>query len=366
MLKSRDMAVLDISSEYMSLIVCDTRSQYPVVSAYAKQKYSGFQDGEFLSPDEVYPTIKSLIESVYLRFKIKVKKIFVSIPAEFTCIVNKSVEKDINKRVKEKDIEELFEIGNTYQSHNIFEAVDMQGIYYKTNSNPKRLIDPVGEECDTIFAKLCYILAERYFTDTIREVMKTLKLKYDFVSSVISQIKHISEKNKIDVFQHSIHIDMGYLTTAVCYFIGNRPVDLKTFSIGGGSAAGDITLVTDIPFSHSYKLYKKANLNLQPKDDDLYYIHSDKEDFSYEVKTINAILEERIYNIGEHLAAAIYNTGVDMQQGVQVYLSGCSLCENRGVREILEAAIGNKISIEKEDLFDNVSTENLSVGALIK
>ena len=86
-------------------------------------------------------------------------------------------------------------------------------------------------------------------------------------------------------------------------------------------------------------------MNIQPKEEDSYHIHSDKENFSYDISTINAIVEERIYNLGAHILDAINNMGVHVEKDTPVFLSGCSICLNRGVKEILEACIGNKIEI---------------------
>ncbi|HHU43170.1 MAG: hypothetical protein QM214_05105 [Bacillota bacterium] len=365
MFKKKADAILDIGSEYMRLVVLNKSGKEAVISAYAKHMYSGFQDGEFLCPDEIYPAMKRLIESIYLRFKTRIKSLVVTIPGEFICTVDKNVEKDIDNFVKQKDINEIFAIGNTYHNHNNFEVLNIEGIYFKTNKNPKRLIDPIGEECDSIAAKVAYTLSERYFTDTIRQAANALKIKVKFVSAIVPQIKYISKKYMIDTFQDAIFIDLGYLNTTLAYFMGERLVDIKTFSIGGASAAADITLVKEIPYGHSYKLYKKLNLNIQPKEEDSYHIHSDKENFSYDISTINAIVEERIYNLGAHILDAINNMGVHVEKDTPVFLSGCSICLNRGVKEILEACIGNKIEIVSQELFDNDTTENLSIVSLI-
>lgn len=358
--------VLSVGSEELGLLsyTTDKQGQTHIIGALF-QKYSGYQDGEFLSVEEIYPTIKKLIEKFRIKFNIKIKKIYVSIPGDFSCVVSKNVELDIDKTIKPEDIEEMFFLGDTYRNHNQFVNIDRAGVFYKTNCNPNKLINPLGQNCDRVIGRLSYVLCESYFKSIFDEVCARLKLKVDYVSAIFSSVKYINKIKNIKDFSANIYCDLGYLSSTVAYSIGKGITHMRSFSLGGGSVAGDITIVMNIPFSHAYALYKKLNLNLHPKEEETYMIYINGESYSYDIKTINAIAEERIYNIAQYIKMAIEENHTDIEKSIPIYLGGSSLCEVSGVREIIENVCNRAVEIVVPNLLTWEQTEYFSIISVV-
>lgn len=341
-------AILDIDSQKISLAAFSDGAA-PSVRSVLSRDYSGFQDGAFLMPEELFPLIKKLLEDFYIINNIKIKHLTINIPGDFCCVVTKNVELDINKKVTPEDIESMFMIGDTYKNHNQFTNIDSLAVYYKTNCNPERMLNPVGQLCDRIVGRLSYILCERYFVNIFNELAKRLKIKIKYTASVLSQLSYISKQKLLRPFSGYLFADLGYLTSTLVYSVGTTPVHMRSFALGGGSVAGDITLVLDIPFSHGYALYKKLNLNLNPKSEETYTIFVNGESFCYDIKTINAIAEERVFDIANYIKAAIDDSPYEIEKSVPLYISGSALCTVPGSKEIIEGVTKRIVEIALHD-----------------
>lgn len=339
---------LDIDSQKLSLFAYEKGSA-PRIKSVLTRQYSGFQEGTFLCPEELFPLIKKLIEDFHIFNNIKTKQLTVNIPGDFCCAVSKNVELDINKKVTPEDVENMFLIGDTYRNHNQFANIASLAVYYKTNCNPERLLNPVGQACDRIVGRLSYILCERYFINIFNEIAKRLKIKIKYAAQTLSEIHYINKQKLLKPFSGNITLDLGYLNSTITYSVGVAPVHMRSFALGGGTVAGDITLVLDIPFSHADKLYQKLNLNLNPKSGETYTVFIDGESFSYDIKTINAIAEERIFDIAGYIKTAIDDSPVEIDRSVPLYICGSSLCTAPGVKEIIEGVTKRTVEIALSD-----------------
>lgn len=358
--------VLFIGSEELGLISFVTNKNNSIqIRGALFQKYSGYQDGEFLCIEELFPTVKKLIENFQIKYNIKVKKLVVAIPGEFSCVVSKNVELDIDKRIKQEDINEMFFLGDTYANHNQFINVERTSVFYKTNCNPHKLINPLGQMCERVIGRLSYVLCENYFYSIFNELSARLNLKTKYISTMFSSIKYLNDIKNIKELSGNLYLDLGYLSSSVAFSIGKGIMYTRSFSLGGGSVAGDITIVMNIPFSHAYALYKKLNLNLQPKNGETYTIFVNNQSYCYDIKTINAIAEERIYNIANYIRAAIDGCDVDVEKNIPIFIGGSTLCDVPGVKEIIENVCGRAVEVVAPELAGWESTEYFSVISVL-
>lgn len=341
-------AVLDIDSQKISLAAFSAGVS-PSIRGVLSRKYSGFQEGAFLVPEELFPLIKKLIEDFAIINNIKIKHLTINIPGDFCCVVSKNVELDINKKVTPEDIESMFIIGDTYKNHNQFTNIDSLAVYYKTNCNPERLVSPIGQTCDRIVGRLSYILCERYFVNIFNELSKRLKIKIKYTASTLSEVRYINKQKLLKPFSSNLMLNLGYLTSTLAYSVGSAPVHMRSFSLGGGTVAGDITLVLNIPFSHACALYKKLNLNLNPKSGETYTVFVDGESFSYDIKTVNAIAEERVFDIAAYIKSAIDDSAYEVDKNVPLYISGSALCTAPGAKEIIEGVTKRIVELSMPD-----------------
>ncbi len=359
-------AILCVGSEELSLIsFVPNKDNQPQIEGILSQKYSGYQNGEFLCVEELFPTIRRLIENFQIRFKIKIKRLTVGIPGEFSYVASKEVAMDIYKRIKPEDIEEMFFIGDTYSTKEEFINIDRASIYYKTNCNPQRLTNPIGQMCERVVGQLSYILCERYFCDIFNELATRLRTKIDYVSTIYSSVKYLNKTRGITELSSNIYLDLGYLSSTLAYSIGKGIVYTKSFSLGGGNVAGDITLVTNIPFSHAYALYKKLNLNLRPQEQQTYTLFIDNQVYSYDIRQINTIAEERVYHIANYIKRAIDSCPYEIERNIPIFIGGSFLCTIRGVKEIIESVCSRSVEVIETLLSGWEDTENFSQIAII-
>lgn len=357
----KGVTVLSVGSEELGLFSFDAdKDGHLRIKGALFQKYSGYQDGEFLCVEEIYPTVKKLIESFQIKFKIRVKKLAISIPGEFSCVVSKNVELDIDKRIKQEDIDEMFFLGDTYRNHNQFVDIDRTGVFFKTNCNPQKLINPLGQSCERVIGKLSYILSESYFYNIFMELSTRLNIKVRFVSSLFCCVKYLNRIKNIKELSGNLYLDLGYLSSSIAYSMGKGIMYMRSFSLGGGSVAGDITIVSNIPFSHSYALYKKLNLNLLPKNGEVYTIFINGESYCYDIRDVNAIAEERVYNIANYIKAAIDSCSYDIEKNIPLFIGGSTLCSVPGVKEIIENVCGRTVEVVAPDIPGWESTEYFS------
>lgn len=367
MFGKKGIIALLVGTEKLSLVSFEISRNafFPQITGMLEQKYSGFQDGEFLRVEELYPTIKKLIDNFYIRFNKKVKRLYIAVPGEFSCAVSKNVERDIDKRIKEEDLEEMFFIGDTYSAHQKFVNIERSGVFYKTDCNPRKLLNPVGQSCNRVLAKLSYILAERYFIDIFNEIAARLNIKVKYISSIFSEVGYVNKLKSIKELSDTLYLNLGYLSSTLSYSMGKGILNMTSFSLGGGTVAGDITIVMNIPFSHSYELYNKLNLNIQPEQDQVYSIFVDGENFCYDIKTINAIAEERIFDIAGYIKSAIEGFDIDIEDNVPLYMGGSAICRLPGVREIIENVCARPVETIMTDYTGWEATENLSVISVL-
>lgn len=360
------MSILTVGSEELSLISFVTNKDNQIqINGALSQKYSGYQNGEFLCIEELFPTIRRLIENFQIRFKKKIKRLVIGIPGEFSYIASKEVTKDIYKRIRVEDINEMFLIGDTYSNQEEYAIIDKTSIYYKTNSNPHRLINPIGQVCERVVGQLSYIFCERYFCNIFDELAIRLRLKVNYVPTIYSAVRYLNKVKGINELSGNLYLDLGYLSSTLAYSIGKGIVYTKSFSLGGGNIAGDITLVTNIPFSHAYALYKKLNLNLHPHNNQEYTLFIDGQVYSYDIKKINEIAEERVYYIASFIKRAIGSCEFEIERGIPIFIGGSFACTIPGVKEIIENVCSRSVEIVEPILTGWEETEHFSQISII-
>ena len=117
-MKEIDVTVLDIGSEkitvfYGSKSVNNTFN----VKASASVPYAGFADGEWLDEENLPQAVEKALREVETSARIRIRKLFIGVPGEFTTTVAKevSIAFDRKRRVTSRDLDDLFERGNTYK-----------------------------------------------------------------------------------------------------------------------------------------------------------------------------------------------------------------------------------------------------------
>lgn len=350
-MSTNDIAVLDIGSGKITLFYgAKSVNNTFNVKASASVPYAGFADGEWLDEENLPLVIEKVIKEVEDSARIRIRKLFIGVPGEFTTTVAKEVgiAFERKRRVTYKDVDALYERGNTYKTHKRYATINYAAIYYTLDDN-RRLIDPIGLTSVKLNGLVSYILCERKFLQTINNIMKPLGMKeVEFISSTWAEGMYLFEDEQRD--RTVILADVGYITSSVMVARGDGLLFLSSFSCGGAHITGDITLNLDIPYSHAEQLMPRINIKRNVEDSDMYKISIKEEIFQYPALEINEITKARITFIGQAINKCLARCEYDCPVHLPVYLTGGGLYNLNGAKELLARITGRSVEfVEPKD-----------------
>lgn len=350
-MKEIDVTVLDIGSEkitvfYGSKSVNNTFN----VKASASVPYAGFADGEWLDEENLPQAVEKALREVETSARIRIRKLFIGVPGEFTTTVAKevSIAFDRKRRVTSRDLDDLFERGNTYKEHKRYATINYSAIYYALDDN-RRLIDPIGLSTVKLNGLISYVLCERKFLRTINGVMKSLGMReVEFISAAWAESMYLFEEEQRD--RTVILADIGYITSSVMVARGDGLLYMSSFSCGGAHITGDITLNFDMPYSHAEMLASKINLKRQVDESGTYQIFVKENKFEYPALEINEIAKARITFLGQAINKSLARCSYDCPIHLPVYITGGGLYKIQGAKELLARITGRSVEfVEPSD-----------------
>lgn len=350
-MRANDVTVLDIGSEkitvfYGSKSVNNTFN----VKASASVPYEGFADGEWLNEENLPSVIEKAIKEVEESARIRIRKLFIGVPGEFTTAVAKevSIAFDRKRRVTDRDIDDLYERGNTYKDHKRYATINYSAIYYTLDDN-RRLIDPIGLATVKLNGLISYVLCERKFLRVVNGVMKSLGMKeVEFISSVWAESMYLFEEEQRD--RTVILADVGYITSSVVVARGDGLLYMSSFSCGGAHITGDITLNFNIPYSHAEQLTTKINLKRKVDDNDVYVVNVKENSFEYPAVEVNEIAKTRLTFLGQAINKCLARCSYDCPLHLPVFITGGGITQIQGAKELLSRITGRSVDfIEPKD-----------------
>lgn len=350
-MKTNDVTVLDIGSEkitvfYGSKSVNNTFN----VKASAQVPYAGFADGEWLDEENLPMAIEKALKEVEDSARIRIRKLFIGVPGEFTTSVAKdvSIAFDRKRRVTDRDVDDLYERGNTYKDHKRYATINYSAIYYTLDDN-RRLIDPIGLSTVKLNGLISYVLCERKFLRTINGIMKSLGMKeVEFISSAWAESMYLFEEEQRD--RTVILADIGYITSSVTVARGDGLLYMSSFSCGGAHITGDITLNFNIPYTHAEQLVSKINLKRNVSEDDVYKVTVKENVFEYPALEINEIAKARITFLGQAINKCLARCSYDCPMHLPVFITGGGLTQIQGAKELIARITGRSVDfIEPSD-----------------
>ncbi len=335
-MRTNDVAVLDIGSEKITVFY-GTKSVNSTfnVKASSSIPYSGFADGDWLDEENLPSVVEKAIREVEDSARVRIRKLFIGVPGEFTTVVAKEVgiAFERKKRVTDRDIDDLFERGNTYKDHKRYSTINYSAVYYTLDDN-RRLIDPIGLPSVKLNGLISYVLCEKKFLATINGIMKGLGMKeVEFISSGWAGSMYLFEEEMRD--RTVILVDVGYITTSVMVIRGDGLLYMSSFSCGGAHITGDITLNFDMPYNHAEQLTGKINLKRNVTEDDVYKVNIKENSYEYSAHLVNEIAKARITFIGQAVNKCLARCGYDCPSHLPVHITGGGLCQIVGAKDLL-------------------------------
>lgn len=342
----RDVAILDIGSKDVTIMVGERGVNGTFrVKGRGSADYAGFQNGQFLEPEQVKYAIGLAINNAETSGGIKITDLVVGVPGEFASVVCKEATLNFDKRKKinENDIKQLFYTGNVYKKHPTHTVVNQSPIYYSLDDG-RRVIEPRGMSSSLLRGNISYVLAENNFLDFVDDVLRELGIrKVQYLSAQLAEMCYLFDPSVRD--RYVLLVDCGYITTSVMLARGDGLLYLSSFSLGGGFITGDLSQVLKISFPEAESLKHRVVLSWDAKEGDVYEVQGADYISPYSALTTNKVVCSRLDMIASYIQKSLDMCNYEYPDYLPIYLTGGGLNYLRGIRDYLSRKLGRRIEL---------------------
>ncbi len=338
------VAVLDIGSMSIVTLVGENGVNRTLnIIGKGEVTYAGFQNAEFLEPENLKFAIANSISNAELSSDAKISEIYIGVPSEFCTCITKSISLSFPKakRISKLDVENIFRIGNTFKNEPNFSLINNSVIYYELDGG-KRVINPEGQKTGKITGQISYILAMKEFLGLIKSIFSELKIEIKgFVSSALAECLYLFEPAMRD--KYVLLVDVGYITTSVALTRGNGLLFLSSFSMGGGYISSDLSQCLKISFNEARRLKRKIVLGWNAGDNDTYEVEGEEFIKTYPAKISNEIVMARVEMICDYISKCLDKCAYDLPDFLPIYITGGGMTSIRGIVNVMSKKLGRQI-----------------------
>lgn len=355
------VAIVDIGSTSVVTMI----GEYGVnntfnISGKGEIFYAGFQNAEFLEPENIKLVIANSISNAEISSDKKVYEVYVGVPGEFCSCVTKSINLTFPKykKITEFDVQNIFDTGNDFDTDPMFKVINKSVIYYEIDGS-KRVIDPIGMKAKTVTGVVSFVLARKSFTNSLKSIFAELKIMVKgFISANLAEGLYLFDPKMRD--KYSILVDVGYITTNVAIFRGNGLLFLNSFSMGGGYITADLLECLKISFAEAEKLKRKIILGWSAGPRDVYEIEgSDGHIQTYSAAACNDIVSDRIEMICDYIQKCLDNCVYALPEFLPINFTGGGFNFIKGIKSVVSNKLKRKVNLVSPT-YPNISSPDYS------
>ncbi len=339
---THEVAIMDIGSSKITVLVGRRGVNNTVcITGSGEYGYDGYEDGEFYKPDGLFNAVGQAIKKAAESAHAEIGHIYVGVPGQFTVTQCKEVSLSLAKKRKitDKDINDLFDLGNTFEDNEDYTLINCQPVYYTLGDN-RKLIQPVGLSSAMLTGFVSYILAEKKFTKLIGEVLDASGIgSYEFVSSILAESLYLFDEDVRD--RYAVLFDVGYIVTDIVVARGDGILRQFSIPLGGGHISRDLRDDLSIRFKLADKLKRKITLNLEFTDTDTYDINYNGRTMSFPAKQVNDVATVTLNKLVRTAQKCLMSC--DLPASATYYLTGGGISYIPGAREYLSARLDRHI-----------------------
>lgn len=342
----KDIAVLEFGSSSITVIVGERGVNSTMrIKAMKEAEYAGFQNAEFLEPENVKMAMAYAIANAEIELGSKISELYIGVPGEFTCSVVKEIQLNFSgrKKINDNDIRQAFYVGNNFKKHPTHSSINQSAVYY-TLDDGRRVIDPKGMVSTKLKAVISYILAENNFIDFVDNILRELNIaRLGYISSALAEMLYLFDPNIRD--RYALLVDLGYITTSVMLGRGDGLLFLNSFSMGGGHITGDLATCLKIPFSQAESLKRKLVLSWNAGEDETYEVAGKEFISPISAKLSNDIAEDRISVICDYILKCLERCEYEFPEYLPLYLTGGGVNFIKGASKIISQRLGRRVEL---------------------
>lgn len=304
--------------------------------------YDGFGDKGFHNPEDVFIKIQRLFKTCEEEYGFIDRRTTVLLPGIFYRYGVFDADIAIpNGTVTESEVNALLDSCGV--SLPGYTATEKEALNYKSFTNPV-MTDPIGEKTDRL-----YLTASvGYLMDPIKELIDNCAKKLGRYFDIRSYCSVVAAKSDAELTKggQRVIIILSSGHTDVVLTKGAVAVDVRSDLWGETHVKSALSDLTGLDDHGVDRLLKQTDLNIFFDNDDMYYIDGKP----YPVAEVNALIIEAMQYYAKEIAKLI----ADMlgENKLALYLTGSSVCENRGVKELFEEELGQDLNVIRSEVLN--------------
>lgn len=343
-MKPKYVSVLDFGSSKISVMIAESgiNNTFNILGT-GENEYAGFYNGSFVEPEKLYEAIANCVVKAETNSGLKIEKLHIGVPAEFTFVECKNSSVAFNKRLRigEEELADLFDLASRDVNHDGATIISRSPIYFLLDDN-RKVIDPKGEVSTRLSGQISFVLADNKFIETIDDIIKNMGIReVEYVSSSLAESIYLLDPQVRD--SGAILIDVGYLTSFVALVKGDGIISLNQFSVGGGHISADLCQVLNISFKEAENLKRKVVLSLMATDTDFYEVTVNGNVTPVSAKLTNEIVSARLDMIVDLINRCLLKMKGNAY--LPVFITGGGVCLLKGGKDYISKGIGENVEV---------------------
>lgn len=338
------VSVLDFGSSKISVMIAESGINNTFnIRGTGEVEYAGFYNGSFVEPEKLYEAIASCILKAETNSGLKIEKLHIGVPAEFTFVECKNSSVAFNKKVKigDEEVADLFSLASRDVKHDGATIISRSPIYFLLDDS-RKVIDPKGEVSTRLSGLVSFVLADNRFIELIDSIIQNMGLKeVEYVSSTLAESMYLLDPQVRD--SGAILIDVGYLTSFVAHVKGDGLISLSQFSVGGGHISADLCQVLQISFKEAENLKRKVVLSLAATDSDFYEVNVNGDITPVSAKLTNEIVSSRLDMIVDLINRCLVK--MKGNNYLPIFITGGGVCLLKGGKDYISKGVGENVEV---------------------
>lgn len=347
----REVVCLEIGSSKLKAIVAkEGVNNTLAIKECVSREYEGFFQGEFIDVEHLGKNLFELFNSINYKKKKYNKKLYISLPAEMTKVINASasVELDGLGKADKADVENLKYQASIKAKPDDCEVVTISPTKYFIDGN--QVDDIVGKKGRNVSGSFSLIICEKGLIEKLNSIIAELGFgSVEYLSEVLCQsLFVVSEEERKD---GAILIDVGHLTTSVA-FVKNEGINsLTSFSIGGGHITSDLCEGFDLVYEDAEKLKRMCVISVAAEPLDYYDLPSVEGRIQRIPQAdVNQVVSYRLETIASAINQCLIIQDINISSYLPIYLTGGGVSKIKGGRDFLSKCLGRNVTLGRTPL----------------
>lgn len=305
-------------------------------------EYDGYMEGEWNVPERLDSAIKASVARAEERSKHRIRDVYVGVPGAFSrvYVVETQVQlQGADPRVTPEDVEAVFKKAtDTLQP--VRGAIIHRSPAWFMVDDGKKVMEPVDLKGTTLRAMICFVVGDQFFLNDISARMTRLGLTVrGFFSTPMGEVMHLLSPEERDHI--AVLVDVGYLHTEVMASEGDALIFHKVLPVGGAHITVDLVEGLDASMDVCEQL--KRDYIFNNTDNGLEPPAQTVQGRTFTHQEVADVLEPRVDELAEMIQECIENSGINLSNYSNIFLTGGGLAMMNGGRMYLSARLEKPI-----------------------